>query len=732
METSTSPHPQAFSPLRTALEGRPGLDADRIRRAFEVADIAHAPQRRESGEPYIVHPVAVARILVELGMDEETVIAAILHDVLEDCPEIAATDIERDFGPDVLALIEGVTKLKLPMSAEGDEVGRAVAETARKAETLRKMLLAMAKDFRVMVIKLGDRLHNMMTLDAMPERKKIRIASETLDIYAPLAARLGIWQLKWQLEDLSFKALHPAEFAQVSELVGKTRRQREGMLEGVIAELRTKFEERNVRIADLRGRPKHLFSIFTKMVKGKVPFDEIYDLLALRIIVDTIPDCYVALGIVHETYVQIPTLFFDYIARPKPNGYQSLHTKVVGPNGQPLEVQIRTRGMHAVAEHGVAAHWTYKEGRTDGDEVKSLGKLRQQLQDLSHDSETSSDFLRTVSTDFFSEQVFVFTPKGDVIDLPTNSTPVDFAFRVHSQLGLKLVGAKINGVMTPLSGRLSNGDVVELVTRGNAQPSWDWLEFVQSAHTKQKLRNHFRKLSKGEDALRGRGSLEKELERVGLTPREWLGEDKLQKVADTMVDCENPTDVLAKLGNGLVGVQAVVDKLRGLAPEIKSLDRIVVSKTREGKLSLDSGVMISRAKCCQPIPGDEVVGYTTRGRGIMIHRRVCPNAVAYTANPDDAARLTGYEWPPDGNVYTVPLKIMCLNRSGLLMDITHVFGTSNTNVSSATVKTTAGGTADIEVILDVSDTTHLARITDRVMAYGDVISVQRQIGKTGR
>jgi GTP pyrophosphokinase len=634
-----------------------------------------------------------------------------------------------------LHLVEGVTKLKFKPQGELNPRQRAAAETTRTAETLRKMLLAMAQDFRVMVIKLADRLHNMSTLDSLPPEKQTRIASETLDIYAPLAARLGIWQIKWQLEDLAFRALHPKEFQRVSELVAKNRQTREADLQTAILSLKSKFEERGIQLVDLRGRPKHLYSIFNKMVKQGVPFEEIYDLQALRIIVETVADCYVALGVVHEAYVPMMALFYDYIAKPKPNGYQSLHTKVVGPNGQPLEVQIRTRQMHEIAEFGVAAHWTYKEGKAALDETKRLSNLRQQLFDWSSDARSSSDFLRSLSTDLFSEQVFVFTPKGDVIDLPKDSTPVDFAFRVHSKLGMTLVGARINGVMAPLSTKLQNGDVCELITRSNASPSLDWLEFVRSAHTRAKLRGYFRKLTKTEDAQIGREALDKELRSLGLDPKSYLGEDKLLKVAETMDSVETAIDVLAKVGSGLASVQSVVSKLRGTTTqEQPPADRIEVTKTKEGKLTLATSglenVLVNRAKCCNAIPGDEVVGYVTRGRGIMIHRKVCPNAMAYQSSEPD--RLIPYTWEPDGHAYSVTLKIISVNRPGLLMDVSTIFGESKTNVSAAKVKTLPNQTAEIEVAIDVTDTSHLAQIMMKISNFSDVLSILRMFGRTAK
>jgi len=710
---------------------RPDANIPKIRYAYFLAEHAHAGQTRSSGEPYIHHPLAVARTLAQLQMDDDTLVAALLHDVVEDT-SISAEKIAKDFGEDVRNLVDGVTKLKFNTVADLSSRQRAAAETTRAAESLRKMLLAMAKDFRVMLIKLADRLHNMQTLDALAPEKRTRIANETLDIYAPLAARLGIWQIKWQLEDLAFKHLHPQEFEYVSELVGKSRKEREEQLRIAILTLKEKFEKRGIKVAEMQGRPKHLYSIFNKMVKQGLKFDEIYDLLALRVIVEDKSDCYLALGLVHDTWVPIPGLFYDYIARPKPNGYQSLHTKVLGPGGSPLEVQIRTVEMHQIAEFGVAAHWTYKEGKASLDETSRLKQLREQLFDWSTDARTSSDFLRSLSTDLFSEQVFVFTPKGDVIDLPKESTPVDFAFRVHTQLGMTLVGAKVNGSLIPLSTQLKNGDVIELITRSNATPSLDWLEYVKSAHTRNKLKSYFRKLTKTEDAARGRELLDKELRSMGLDPKKYLGEDKLDEVAKKIQGTENGLDVLSRVGTGLTGVQTVVAKLRGMIQELPSADRIEVTRTKEGRLALITagieGVMVNRAKCCSPIPGDEVVGYVTRGRGIMIHRRICPNAMNLATHESD--RLLKYDWPPDGNPYAVALRIISVNRQGLLMDISTIFGESKTNVSAAKIRTLPNQTAEIDVTIDVTDTQHLQQVMNKISNFSDVISILRMFGRT--
>jgi guanosine-3',5'-bis(diphosphate) 3'-pyrophosphohydrolase len=711
---------------------RPQADIKKIRYAYYIAEKAHSGQQRTSGEPYILHPLAVAHILADLRMDDETICAGLLHDVVEDNPEYTADSIEKSFGEDVSQLVEGVTKLKFRTVSEMSERQKAAAEATRAAESLRKMLLAMASDFRVMVIKLADRLHNMQTLDALPPEKRTRIANETLDVFAPLAARLGIWQIKWQLEDLAFKHLHPSEFQRVSDLVAKSRTQREDELRESVTQLKDRSEKKGLTIIDVRGRPKHLYSIFNKMVKQGLRFEEIYDLLALRVIVEDTSDCYIALGIVHDLWAPVPGLFFDYIAKPKPNGYQSLHTKVIGPHGGPLEVQIRTMQMHEVAEFGVAAHWTYKEGKASLDETKRLRNLREQLFDWSTDARTSSDFLRSISTDLFSEQVFVFTPKGDVIDLPKGSSTVDFAFRVHTELGMTLVGAKVNGNLVPLSTELKNGDVIDLITRSNAQPSADWLKFIKSAHTRNKLKAFFRRVSKTDDAARGRDMLEKEFRSLGLDPKQFIGDEKLNAIASQISGCENATDVLARVGLGLSTVQGIVAKLRVTIQELPSADRIEVGRTREGKVKLvTSGidnVMVNRAKCCSPIPGDEVVGYVTRGRGIMLHRKVCPNAMSYMTNEPE--RLLNYDWPPDGNQYAVGLKIISLNRTGLLMDISTIFGEAKTNVSAAKIRTLPNHTAEIEVTIDVADTSQLQQVITRISNFTDVISILRMFGRT--
>ncbi|MEJ5169868.1 MAG: bifunctional (p)ppGpp synthetase/guanosine-3',5'-bis(diphosphate) 3'-pyrophosphohydrolase [Fimbriimonadales bacterium] len=730
--------PEGLSSLLEAfLAVRPEADVSRIRRAYRFAEWAHQGQCRESGEKYIEHPLAVARILADLHMDDDTIVSALLHDTVEDSAinvnKVTPADIEREFGPTVRMLVEGVTKLGKDYLAGLSPRKRQQTEVTRSGESLRKMLLAMAKDFRVMVIKLADRLHNMQTLEGLKKaEKRTRIASETLEVYAPLAARLGIWQIKWQLEDLAFKHLHPEEFRQISELVAKSRAQREKEVNDAIVLLKERLLTRGLRDVEVTGRPKHLYSIFNKMVRQGVRFEEIYDLLAIRVIVQSRDDCYIALGVVHDLWMPVPGLFYDYIAKPKPNGYQSLHTKIVGPHGDPLEVQIRTREMHEIAEFGVAAHWAYKEGHFSPEETARLGKLREQLVDWSMENRGGSEFMRSLSTDLFSEQVFVFTPNGDVIDLPKDSTPVDVAFRVHTEIGLTTVGARVNGILVPLNTKLQNGDVVEIITRSNAQPSLDWIEFVRSAHARSKLRSFFRKLNRSQDASRGRDLLERELKSLGLEPRDYLGEERLEDLAKEYDGCENSTDLLAKIGAGLLSVHSAVNKLRGTAAEAPRVDQIQTTKTKEGKVVLATGgvdhVMLRRGRCCDPIPGDDVVGYISRGRGIVIHRGSCPNVMHFQeAEPD---RLMPLDWPPTGDVFGVMLRIVAVNRPGLLMDVSTIFGESKTNVSGARVRTNSNNTAELEITIDVTGTEHLSSMINRVSQCPDVISVLRAMGRT--
>lgn len=726
--------PEGFAELLTYIrEHNPTANVRKLRFAFFVAEEGHRGQTRQSGEPYITHPLAVATIVAELRMDEDSICAALLHDVLEDT-DVSRETIEKSFGPGVLHLVDGVTKLKFRQQEVLTERQRQAAKSAAAAETLRKMLLAMAEDVRVMVIKLADRLHNMRTLDHMAADKRLRIASETLDIYAPLAARLGIWQIKWQLEDLSFKYLHPKEFQEITELVNKKREVREEELREAVVILKDRLHARGLKNIEINGRPKHLYSIFNKIVKHGFKFEEILDLLAMRVVVQEISDCYLALGIVHEAWVPIPAYFADYIAKPKPNGYQSLHTKVLGPHGDPLEVQIRTHEMHQVAEYGVAAHWAYKEsGDTASQKEGKFTTLRSQLFDWSTDHRMSSDFLRSLTTDLFSEQVFAFTPKGDVLDLPQGSTPIDFAFRVHTNLGTTLVGAKVNGQIVPLGTELKNGDVVELITRSNAQPSLDWMEHVKSAHARSKLRTYFRKRNREENIFRGREALEREVRSQKMDPKDVMGEERLLKIVPEFKDCETVNDLFAKIGEGLQSPLSVANRLRGLLPKQAGPEILnASSRTREQSVMKLSGlvdnVMYKRGKCCDPLPGEDVVGYVTRGRGIIIHRQLCSNVVALEQSGDE--RFIPIQWDPEeGTYFTANLRVISMNRQGLLMDITTIFGESKTNVVQASIKTLPNQTAVIDVTVDVGNLAHLNLLMTKIGNFSDVISVLRTFGR---
>ncbi len=710
----------------------PDLNLPRLRYAYYFAEKAHKGQSRNSGEPFINHPLEVCHILADLHMDEDTIIAGLLHDTAEDT-SVTLEIIEDVFGGIVAQMVDGVTKLKFkPSDAEKEQI-RIKIENDRSAESLRKMLLAMAKDIRVMIIKLADRLHNMRTLDSMPPRKQTRIASETINIYAPLAGRLGIWQIKWQLEDLSFKFLHPHEFKNISEKVAKTRKQREQEMKEIVSIVKERLESRNLFDAKIYGRPKHLYSIFNKIVHGGFHFEDILDLIAIRIVVPDTPTCYLVLGLIHEIWQPVAGLFYDYIAKPKPNGYQSLHTKVVGPHGEPLEIQIRSKEMHRIAEYGVAAHWTYKENvSSTNNDVSKMAQLRQYLFEWSGENRNSSDFLRSVSTDLFAEQLYVFTPKGDVIALPQGSTPIDFAFRVHTDVGLTTVGAKINGNIAPLSTQLQNGDIVEMIVRSNAQPSLDWMEFVQTSNAKGRIRAFFRKKNKQQYYNLGKETLEKELIAAKLKPAEYMKPDLLDAVAKELRQGESSSDLIELIGEGIVSANKVITKLRNTAEDADkhpNEDVIQTSKSKEGKTQLTtkglSQILLKRAKCCDPIPGEDVVGYTARVKGIVIHRKVCKNALEFLEKEPE--RVIALNWPESNEYFGITLKIITYNRQGLLVDISSVFSETSSNVSRAKIRTLPNLTAEIIIGIDVKGIEQLKAVVQKINNMSDVIEVSRTI-----
>ena len=709
----------------------PKADLELIRRAYDFAAKVHEGQMRLSGEPYINHPLATAVILVELEMDAKSIAAALLHDVIEDTG-VHVEQLAKAFDKEIAQLVDGVTKLKLadfePRVSEPDHEGRKKrhAEYSRSAESLRKILLAMARDFRVMVIKLADRLHNMRTLSALPPERQVKVAGETLQIFAPLAHRLGIWQVKWQLEDLAFKHLHPEEYDAMVVHVSKTRRERENDLNRVIGIIRERFAKAGIK-AEIQGRPKHLYSIYQKMQTQEVDFDEIYDLIAVRIIVDTVADCYHALGIVHDQWMPLTDRFYDYIAKAKSNMYQSLHTKVIGPNGQPLEVQIRTMDMHRTAEFGIAAHWQYKEGTGPDQQFEGkLAWLRQQLFDWQADSKDDIEFLRSVIDDLFTDQVFVFTPRGDVIDLPAGSTPVDFAYRIHSDLGNHIAGAKANGRIVPLNYHFSNGDIVEIISRGNITPSLDWLNFVKTSTARSRIKAYFRRRRYAESVAKGREMLEKEIERQGHDRRELLKPENVEKVLEPM-NVQSEEDLFAAVGYGHIPALAAVHKLTDFQPEPEGLS-VTGKKPVEARLGIVAGgvddVAIRRSKCCTPVPGDEVIGYVTRGRGLALHRKGCPNVAAYCAKEPD--RIVQVEWRDSaGERFQTGLRIEALDRVGLLNDISAMFSETKTNIFSAKIKSFPNKTASFDLTIEVSDLAHLNKLMTRIGSLNDILAVRR-------
>ncbi|MHB1000440.1 MAG: RelA/SpoT family protein [Armatimonadota bacterium] len=710
----------------------PNADFELIMRVYQFAEDVHTGQTRMSGEEYINHPIETAGILANLQMDILSICAALLHDVVEDT-HVQTEQLAKMFGKEIADLVDGVTKLKLAdfdtRDAGIDHDGRKKksAESKRSAENLRKIFLAMAKDFRVMVIKLADRLHNMRTLSALPTDRQIKVATETIQIYAPLAHRLGIWQIKWQLEDLAFKYLHPVEYDGMVDKVSKTRRERESELNQVTDIAKQRLEQEGIN-AEIQGRPKHLYSIYQKMQNQEVHFDDIYDLIAIRIIVDTVADCYHALGVVHGEWKPIPERFDDYIAKPKSNMYQSLHTKVIGTTGEPLEIQIRTRHMHRTAEYGIAAHWQYKEGgKTDQQFENKLSWLRQQLFDWQADAKDDNEFLRSVTDDLFADQVFLFTPRGDVIDLPAGSTPVDFAYRIHSDVGNHCAGAKVNGRIVPLSHKFKNGDIVEIISRRNEAPSLDWLNFAKTSHARSKVKSYFRRLRYVESIAKGKEMIEKEIERLALDRKDLLKSEHLQKILDS-VNVQAEDDLYAEVGYGHIPALSVIHKLMAMQPPSQELTISSRKPSTHGKLNVAAGGVDGMAfqisKCCTPVPGDEIVGYVTRGRGMTLHRKSCPNIAPYLIKEPE--RLVEVEWQQsDGRRFQTGLTIEALDRVGLLNDISAVFSETKTNICSAKIRSHSDKTASFDLTVEIDDLSHLNYLLTRISGLSDILEVRR-------
>ncbi len=686
--------------------------------AYNFAMKAHQGQVRKSGEPYLEHPLQVALTLAELQLDASSLAAALLHDVPENC-EVPISEIETRFGSEVAKLVDGTTKLgKLSLPAPV-----AVASRESQAENLRKMLMAMAEDLRVVFIKLADRLHNMRTLDALPPEKQRSIAQETLEIYTPLAHRLGIWELKWQLEDLSFRYLEPRQYRRIARLVASRRTQRESFIAQVIQILSQEFDRVGLR-AEMSGRPKHIYSVYQKMEKyaalGK-DFDDIHDILALRVLVDTIPACYSAVGVIHSLWRPLPDEFDDFIANPKSNGYQSLHTVVMCLGTTPLEVQIRTYDMHHVAEYGVAAHWRYKEGeKKDGHFEERIAWLRQ-LIEWHREFSGAEEFLESVKTDIFIDQVFVYTPKGEIKDLPKGSTPLDFAYRVHTELGHRCIGAKVNGRLVPFNYQLKNGDVVEIMSsKGARGPSHDWLSphlgYIKTSHAREKIRQWFKKQERTENIERGREILEKEMRHLGIKLSEREGLAKL-------FNYDNLDDFLVAIGYGGITTRQIVLKLTAQQEQPKEVTEVVLPRRPVSAITvLGVGDMLTRlAQCCHPVLGDEIMGYVTRSRGVTIHRQDCHNVI----NEDEKERLIPVEWAQTDLLYPVSVRVEAWDRVGLARDITDIVAGERVNISTMNVANHDDHTTSISLTLETGGLAQLSRLFGKIEGVRGVISVSR-------
>ncbi len=707
----------------------PQADMDLIVKAYNYAENCHQGQYRNSGEKYFTHPYNVAMILAELNMDDRTIAAGLLHDVLEDT-EVKYETLVEMFGEEVANLVEGVTKLKKLKFKSKQE---------SQAENLRKMVLAMAKDIRVIIIKLADRLHNMRTLEYMSEAKKKEKAIETLEIYAPLAHRLGISKIKWELEDLSLRFLDPEGYYDLVEKVSKRRKEREEYIKRIIDELDKNLQKMNIK-REISGRPKNFYSIYKKMVYQNKSFEQIFDLTAIRVIVDSIKDCYAVLGLVHTMWKPIPGRFKDYIAMPKPNMYQSLHTTVIGPEGEIFEVQIRTWEMHRTAEYGIAAHWKYKEGTVKTDNFDEKLTWLRQLMEWQKDLKDPREFMESLKVDLFTDEVYVFTPKGDVINLPNGSTPIDFAYRVHTDVGNKCVGAKVDGRIVPLDFKLKNGNIVEILTSPSSSgPSRDWLKIVKSSQAKSKIRQWFKRERKEENIARGKELFDKEVKKLGLKITDQLKEEWLKDITKRL-SLNTIDDLYAALGYGSVTISQVMSKIREKYKEhfkIKDDRTTVDIRPKErphirSREKLGQGISVKGvdnikvrfAKCCNPVPGDEIVGYITRGRGISVHRKDCPN-ISYI---DNSERFIEVNWDDDIKAeYHAEIQIKALDRQGLLTEITQNITNSGLTLTSLSARTNKEKLAVINIVLEINDIDQLKQLMKSLRSLKDVIDVYRVI-----
>lgn len=719
--------------LEKASRYLPEKDMAFIEKAFQFSKDAHDGQFRKSGEPYINHPVEVAEIVVDLGMDATTIAAAFLHDVVEDTA-VTLEEIEEAFDEDVAMLVDGLTKLKKIKYKSKEE---------QQAENHRKMVLAMARDIRVIIIKLADRLHNMRTLKHLPPEKQWRISNETLEIFAPLAHRLGISTIKWELEDTALRYLDPQQYYRIVNLMKRKRAEREQHIEEVIERIRESLNDLNLN-AEIYGRPKHIYSIYRKMVLQNKQFNQIYDLLAVRIIVKNIKDCYAVLGVIHTCWKPMPGRFKDYIAMPKANMYQSLHTTVIGPNGEPLEVQIRSEEMHRIAEYGVAAHWAYKEGKkvpTDDQSLANKLTWFREILEWQKDASNAQEFMESLKIDLFSDTVFVFTPKGDVIELPRGSVPLDFAYRIHTEIGNRCVGAKVNGKMVPLDHQLKTGDIVEVMTSKHSYgPSQDWLKISQSSHARNKIRQWFKKERREENVAKGKELIEKEIKVLELEPKLVMTDENLLNVAKKFSFAVEE-DLYAAVGYGGISAKTVVTRLMDkfkkqptpiadeeivakAAAEIQTFAQ--KNKDRSGvRVKGVENLLIRLSRCCNPVPGDEIVGFITKGRGVSVHRADCPNI----NREEQKNRLLTVEWEEaleQNKSYIVDIEITGFDRNGLLNEVIQVITEARTNIHAVTGRTDQRHkVAFIHISLLINNIEHLRKVVEKVKQLPDIYSVRR-------
>lgn len=712
--------------LDQLLKNNSHVDIELIKRAYDYAAKAHEGQYRNSGEPYITHPLAVANILTGLGLDASTIAACLLHDVVEDT-EVDLSEMKNQFGEEIALLVDGVTKLSRIEYNSKEE---------RQIESYRKMFLAMAKDIRVILIKLADRLHNMRTLKHQSFWKQREIAKETLEIFAPLASRLGIFMIKWELEDLSLRYLEPDKYYYLVEQISMKRREREDYINEVIGVLQNEISDKANIEADISGRPKHFYSIYNKMEKKGKDLNEIYDLIAVRIIVDSVKDCYGILGIIHTLWTPIPGRFKDYIAMPKPNLYQSLHTTVIGPRGNPFEIQIRTWDMHRTAEYGIAAHWLYKESTIQKTKVDEKLTWINQIRELQNEVQDPKEFMETLKLDLFADLVFVFSPKGDVYELPKGSTPIDFAYRVHTEIGHRCIGSKINGRIVPIEYQLKTGDIIEILTSKQANgPSHDWLKTVKSSQAKNKIRQWFKREKREEYISKGKELLEKELKRQGLDVIQGMKIERLNNISKKL-GFNNAEDLLAASGGGSVTSLQIVIKLKDefekLAPHITTEELITSKESRRHPSSPNSkgvrikgvdNVLIRFGRCCNPLPGDKIIGFITRGRGVSVHRQDCPNVKEFI--DEEPERLLEAAWDEaQKNNFQVEIKISAFDRPNLATEIMLIIGDAKIHINAINARTKRNYVF-IDLKVDVNNLEELNLLIEKIKRVRDVVEVQR-------